>query len=169
MFFKAPPPFLSVHYAPGVTSRSVSKHSWHLNFSQILGGVSLGQRGGVQSATPRYAFRETLVEICFPRRGAQWLPDVRSAFPQIQGRADVHCYLPTLPFCLVDAEAEEVVVVGGKLNDMCKGTTHGSCCFLSGPRGASPVRCTPRRDRPCSPPLACPEVASVPAGTPLGR
>lgn len=131
------PPFRP-QKAPGVTSRSVSKHPWHLNISQILRGVSLGQQpgracGGVH---PRFRVPENpRREICFPREGARWLPEVPFFLPQSQGERT--CAL--LPVLLTRRRRGRVMGKEGyrkKLNDMCKGTTaHGREGFLY-PRGS---------------------------------
>lgn len=155
---------------PASHSRSVSKHSWHLNFSQILSGVSLGQRTcggtpGSRSGKPssRYAFRA---------QGArrQWamesycptclflLPN-----PRASGRAPLPCVL--LFVGLVGAEAEAETSWEQKSLMICAKGPHDGMreVSLSPGEPAQSMR-PPRRDRPCSSPLACPEVALGAAG-----
>lgn len=155
---------------PASHSRSVSKHSWHLNFSQILRGVSLGQRtcGGTPGSrsgkhSSRYAFR-----VQGARR--QWA---------------LESYCPTCAFLSPQSQRERTCVAapcaaacwvgwrgggggGGERAGRAKSLTicakgpHDGVREVSLSPGASPVDAPPpppRRDRPCSSPLACPEVA----------
>lgn len=108
--YPPPSPPFRPQKAPGVTSRSVSKHPWHLNISQILRGVSLGQPGAcVRRVHPRFRVPENpRSRDMLSARGcavaARKMPACLPFFPQSQGERT--CALLPVLLLSVDAEAE---------------------------------------------------------------
>lgn len=151
---------------PASHSRSVSKHSWHLNFYQILRGVSLGQRacGGTPGSrsgkhSSRYAFRAQGARR--QRALESYCPTCAFLFPQSQ-RERTCVTAPCAAACWVGWRGGGGGERAGRAKSLmicAKGPRDGVREVSLSPGEPAQSMHPPRRDRPCSSPLACPEVA----------